>query len=183
MKLPANASTTVSVTFTNANGMPAKVDGQVSWESSDPNIASVTADAADSTKAVVKAGPSAGEADIFATADADLGEGVKEVEAATNVLVIARGQAVGGEIHAVHPEHGLPGGGHVSGQPIPPGQVDNTLPGGPPGHVSGGPAPAPGHPSTQPLPGGGHVSGQPTPPQPGGPKPDQGLPPSAQPKK
>jgi hypothetical protein len=171
MKLPANASTTVSVTFTNANGMPAKVDGQVSWESSDPNIASVTADAADSTKAVVKAGPSAGEAEIFATADADLGAGVSEIEAATTVTVIARGQAVGGEIHAVHPQHGLPGQGRPDqGLPPTPGHPDQGLP---PvaGHPDQGLPPQPGHPSTQP-----------TPPQP---RPDQGLPgqpPPAKPK-
>lgn len=80
----------------------------------------------------------------------------------------------------------LPGGGHVSGQPIP----------GQPPHVSGQPVPGqPPHASTQPLPGGGHVSGQPVPRPPelgGGGKPshpstkppihiparpDQGLPP------
>jgi hypothetical protein len=35
-----------------------------------------------------------------------------------------------------HPGHGLPGGGHISGQPVPGGGADNTLPGTPgtPGH-------------------------------------------------
>ena len=205
MKLPATKSVAVAATFYNANGLAVKVQGDVSWESSDSNIAKVEADPTDSKMAKITAGPSAGEVEIFATADGDLGDGVREVEAVLGVTVVARGEAIGGEITPVHADHGLPGsgsGGHIDNSlPGQPGHPDNSLPGrgehpsnglpsGPPTRPDQG-LPGGGHVSGQPVPGGGHPSGQPTPPQPGpdqglpgqGGRPDQGLPPSAQPKR
>ena len=182
MKLPANSSVDVTVTFVNASGLPVDVQGTVSWEASDPNIVTVTAKD-DTHLATIKAGPSAGEAEVFATGDADLGDGVREVEAVLQVTVIAKGEAIGGEISPVKPGHGLPGQpGHPDNSlPEAPVRPDHTLPPGQrptdPGYGQGHPAPP-------------HASGQPTPGQPGvdndlpgqGGRPDQGLPPTPQPK-
>ena len=203
MKLLATKSVDVSVAFVNANGHPADVQGEVSWESADTSVATVTAKAGNSKLATITAGPKAGEVEIFATADADLGEGVSEVEAVLEVIVLAKGVAIGGEITPVHAgstpppgvDNALPGirpgidnslPENIPQPPLP----GNALPGGPPDHVSGQPVPG-GQPGNE-LPGGppDHVSGQPTPPQPGiggGPatppgRPDHGLPDHAEPK-
>jgi hypothetical protein len=179
MKIPATKSVAVTATFYNENGYAVKPQGEISWESSDPNIAKVEANPTDTKQAVITAGPSAGEAEIFATADGDLGDGVREVEAVTQIVVVARGEAIGGEITVVRPEHGLPGSGsgnHIDNAlPGQPGHIDNSLPGHGE-HPSNGLPSRPGgvHRPDNSLPGQGHVSGQPTPPQPG---PDQGLPP------
>jgi hypothetical protein len=159
MKLPANQSAAVQVRFTNANGFPAKTQGDVSWESSDDKVAKVQAKPDDTTTATVTAGPSAGSATITATADADLGDGVREVESVLEVEVVARGEAVGGEIYPVGPDQGLPGQ-----TPRP----DQGLPGGGAGGGSGG------RPDNS-LPGG--QGGRPDNSLPGSqPHPDQGLP-------
>src|SRR5262245_36004866 len=75
--LPADKQVQVQVKYVDRNGNPAVVDGEVTWSSSDANIADVTADAADTTKATVAPGLATGQAQIVATADADLGEGVR----------------------------------------------------------------------------------------------------------
>jgi hypothetical protein len=191
MKLPANQSAVVQVGFTNANGLPAKVQGDVSWESSDPAIARVEAKPGNTEQATVTAGPSAGIATIYATADADMGEGVREAEATVDITVVARGEAVGGEITLVRPDQGLPPGRGQPGQPdnsLPgQGRPDNSLP-GQPGHPDQGLPPAQGRPD-QGLPGQpGHpdqglppAQGRPDQGLPGGrpERPDQGLPPSS----
>jgi hypothetical protein len=130
MKLPANTSLAVTVEFVNASGLPVDVDGTVSWESSDPALATVVADATDSHMAMITAGPSAGECEVFATGDADLGAGVTEVEASMALTIIAKGEAIGGEISPVKPGHGLPGQpGHPDNAlPSPPVRPDHTLP-------------------------------------------------------
>jgi hypothetical protein len=120
MKLPANAQAHVTVAFVNANGNPAQVDGAVTWESSDTDVATVMADA-DAMGAKILAGPSPGTAVITASGDADLGSGVTEVTAEVEVIVIARGEAIGGEIVPdviSGPAPGVPGAG-----------IDNSLPG------------------------------------------------------
>ena len=168
MKLPAGKSVAVAATFYNANGLAVKVQGDVSWESSDPTIAKVEANASDSKQATITAGPSAGEAEIFATADGDLGDGTREVEAVTQIVVVAKGEAIGGEITVVRAEHGLPGsgsGGHIDNSlPGQPGHPDNSLP----GH---GEHPSNGLPN---QPGGAHRPDNSLPGQGG--RPDQGLP-------
>jgi hypothetical protein len=198
MKLAAGQSADVVVQFTNANGHPAKVQGEVVWESSDTEIVKVAAKGTSKeaggggAQATLTAGPKAGTATITATADADLGEsGVTEVDATVDVEVIARGEAVGGEITRVgsggpggpvdpgygqgaggRPDQGLPG----SGRP------DNSLPEGErptdPGY--GKPDVGQGRPD-QGLPGNQPGIDQGLPGSPN--RPDQGLPPGATPKK
>jgi hypothetical protein len=190
VKIVANQSAAVSVSFKTEHGLPAKIDGTVAWKSSDDAIALVQADTADSTKATVTAGPKAGNAEIVATADADLGDGVEEVEAFLDVEVIARGQAVGGEITPLGasnapPAEGRPGWGlpdHPEGGQ-PPSQwpkPDNSLPQAPPPHVSTGLPPSPGKPDQSLPPSAGHPE-QGLPPAPA--KPGTPLPPHAEPKK
>jgi uncharacterized protein YjdB len=131
MKLAATQSAAVHVTFRNANGFPAKTDGEVVWESSNPEIASVVADITDSTKAVVTAGGTAGFTTVTASADADLGDGIAEVSATLEIDVIARGVAIGGEIDVDTPDQGLPGGPPPipeQGLPESPDRPDNSLP-------------------------------------------------------
>lgn len=127
MKLIATQSANVSVKFRNANGFPVSVDdGIVTWSSDNTSIATVAVDADDNSRATITAQGSPGIAHILATADADLGEGVTEVHATIEVEVIARGQAVGGEIDVDTPDQGLPPipGHDLPGQP----GVDNSLP-------------------------------------------------------
>jgi hypothetical protein len=184
MRLPANTSATVEVTFINANGLAVETQGEVTWSSSDESVATVEADPDDPTMATITAGPSAGNTNVSAVADADLGEGVRNVEAVLEVVVIARGEAVGGEITPVGIS--IPGGGE---------QPDNTLPGGSggtpdqglptrPGRpvdpdfsrgvVGGGPRPDAGAPEDQPEVG-NELPGQPS-------RPGQGLPETPDPK-
>ncbi len=77
-----------------AKGAPAQVqDGSVVWSSSDPNVATVTADATDPLKAVVVAGLP-GTAQINVSADADLGDGVTSIAAPALDVTVLAGQAV-----------------------------------------------------------------------------------------
>jgi hypothetical protein len=138
MRLPANQSATVEVAFINANGVVVETQGPVQWFSTVPGVATVTPDPDDDHLATITAGPSAGNTNISAVADADLGEGVRNVEAVLELIVIARGEAVGGEITPVGidmPGQGLPGQPNTPDQGLPPGvgRPDNTLPGSQPG--------------------------------------------------
>ena len=170
MRLPANQSVDVEATFTNANGRPVEVQGEVTWVSDNTSVAKVQADAEDDSMATITAGPSAGKANITAKADADLGEGVRAVTATLSVEVIAKGEAVGGEITPVgisgdpdRPDNALPGG--AGGRP------DQSLPGRDRPTDPGYDKPNVGE-------------GRPDNALPGGPpnRPDQGLPPAAKPK-
>jgi Big-like domain-containing protein len=90
----------VQVSYIDAGGNPAEVDGEVSWSSSDDTIATVTVDSADSAKALVRAVGAIGQVQISATADADLGEGTREIITPMDVEVVA-GEAVAGTITPV----------------------------------------------------------------------------------
>lgn len=98
--LPIDMAVSVKVSYVDAHGNPAVVDGAVNWDSSDTNIATVTADAPDGATAIVAAATNLGQAQITATADADLGEGVREVVTIMDVQIIA-GEAVAGIIEPV----------------------------------------------------------------------------------
>ena len=86
--------------YRDANGNPAAVDGDVTWASSDAALCSVAVDTADSTKCVVGAPSITGDAQVTATADADLGDGMRELVLLLDVHVVA-GEAVAGTIEPI----------------------------------------------------------------------------------
>jgi hypothetical protein len=92
----------VQVAYVDANGNPARVDGDVAWNVSDAGVVEVVVDAADTSKALVKATGKVGQVQITATADADLGEGVRPLVTPMDVEVVA-GEAVSGSIQPVGP--------------------------------------------------------------------------------
>jgi hypothetical protein len=97
-KLATGFQVGVQVSYVDAKGNPAAVDGPVSWSSSDPTIATVTVDANDSTRAtVVGVGDNLGIAQVTTTADADLGQGVRQILTTVDVEVVA-GEAISGTI-------------------------------------------------------------------------------------
>lgn len=99
----------LQVKWVDKNGQAAKVDGQTSWESVDPLMLEVTVNQADSTAATLYAPGPVGSTQVHATADADMGEGIKTITATLDVTVIT-GEAVGGEITFL-PEAAIPVGG------------------------------------------------------------------------
>jgi hypothetical protein len=90
----------VQVAYVDAGGNPATIDGDVSWASSDETIAGVIVDTSDTTKALVRSGTKLGQVQIAATADADLGDGMREIITPIDVSVVA-GEAVAGTISPV----------------------------------------------------------------------------------
>jgi hypothetical protein len=102
--LPDGNKVKVKISYVDNQGNPATVDGEVSWSSSDETIAMVQADGADSTQAVVTTtqGGTIGQMQITARADADLGEGIRELITTMDVEVVA-GEAVAGTIEPVGP--------------------------------------------------------------------------------
>ena len=95
--LTAGQSASAKVQWVDQAGNPATVDGPTAWVSSDPAVLTVVGDGADSTKAAVQSVGPVGPAQIQATADADLGAGMKTITAVLDVTVIA-GEAFGGTI-------------------------------------------------------------------------------------
>jgi hypothetical protein len=100
--LPADMQVQVQVTFVDASGNPATVDGAVTWDSSDAtgNMLTVTVDPTDDTLATVAAPGQLGAAQVSCTADADLGDGVTPIVTTMDVTVVA-GAAVAGTITPV----------------------------------------------------------------------------------
>lgn len=96
----------LKVSYLDAAGNPAAVDGAVRWDSSNPTIATVTAES--DTTALVKAVGPTGQAQITATADADLGAGVTELVTPMD-MTVAAGQAVAGTIEPVGPAEPVSG--------------------------------------------------------------------------
>ena len=97
----------VKVAYVDAAGNPAVVDDTVAWSSSDESIAAVTVEGTDS--ALIKAVGPTGQVQIIATADADLGEGTREIITPMDVTVAA-GEAVAGTISPVGGAEPIPGG-------------------------------------------------------------------------
>ena len=77
----------LSVTFLDAAGNPASVDGAPVWGSSDPTIVLVEA-ATDGLSAVATAVGPLGSAQVNVTADADLGAGVESITGLLDVNVV-----------------------------------------------------------------------------------------------
>ena len=90
----------VTVVPKTARGNPATIDGAVEFTSSDPNVATVTP--IDNLSAMVKS-VAPGVAQIFASFDADLGEGVRAVEM-SGALEVVPAEATVGEIVFGSPE-------------------------------------------------------------------------------
>jgi|SRR5215831_212578 len=100
--LPADKQVGVQVAYVDSSGNPAIVDGSVAWDSSNDTIVTVEVDAADSTKAIVRATGKVGNTQVSAIADADLGEGVRELVTTMDVAIVA-GEAVAGTITPAGP--------------------------------------------------------------------------------
>jgi hypothetical protein len=99
-KLPNDKVIGVQVAYVDSKGNPATVDGDVTWDTSDQNIATVRTDSGDSTQAVVTPTGQVGQVQVTCTADADLGEGVREIITTMDVEIVA-GEAVAGTITPV----------------------------------------------------------------------------------
>jgi hypothetical protein len=98
--LPSDMYVTLRVDYVDAHNHPALVDGDVTWSSSAPGVADVEVDPADSQQCKIIAGATLGTAQITATADADLGAGVRNISTIMDVTVVA-GEAVAGVISPV----------------------------------------------------------------------------------
>lgn len=88
---------TVAVQWVDASGAPAKVDGPTAWASSDPTICECTVATGNPLIANLHAPGPIGNVSIQATADADMGAGVRNITALLDVTVIG-GEAVAGAI-------------------------------------------------------------------------------------
>jgi hypothetical protein len=95
--LPVDHLVKMQVAYTDAAGNPAKVDGAVAWATSDTAIATVQADQGDSTICTVTPAGKAGQVQVTATADADLGQGVRQLITTADIDVVA-GEAVAGSM-------------------------------------------------------------------------------------
>jgi hypothetical protein len=98
--LPIDHFVKMQVAYVDMKGNPATVDGVVSWLSSDETIAIVTVDQQDSTIVTVSPLGPLGQVQITATADADLGEGVKQLITTCDISLVG-GEAVAGTITPV----------------------------------------------------------------------------------
>ena len=92
----------VRVAFKTAAGNPAKVDGVPSWNTSNSDVLELVPEE-DGMGALVKTRGPLGGAQVSVVADADLGEGVREVTAVLDVDVQAA-EAVSASIEAGTPE-------------------------------------------------------------------------------
>ena len=96
---------TLSISPKGAAGNPAPVQ-DVTWEVSDPTIVTVTPDAANPLSAVVTTTGTLGTAQVSASADADMGDGVKTITGVLDIEVRAS-EAVMFDINAGVPESRL----------------------------------------------------------------------------
>lgn len=101
MQLPDDKVVSASVSFTDAKGNAAKVDGVPAW-SVDPAGVVDLAVAADGLSAVVSPSGPLGSAQISVVADADLGSGVVPLTLLGTVEVVA-GTAVSGAVNFGEP--------------------------------------------------------------------------------
>lgn len=95
--LPVDHEVKMQVSYVDSEGNPAVVDGPVQWASSDTTLASIAVDANDSTIVTVTPVGPTGQVQITATADADLGAGVKSLVTTCDISLVA-GEAVAGTI-------------------------------------------------------------------------------------
>jgi hypothetical protein len=98
--LPVDHTVQMKVSYVDAGNNPAVVDGPVVWSSSDDALATVLADSADSSLVTVTPVGPIGQVQITATADADLGTGVRSLVTISDITLVA-GEAVAGTIAPV----------------------------------------------------------------------------------
>jgi len=103
---------TCSVEWKDKAGNPAKVDGATTWTSSDPDTLTATVATGNSLICNVYAPGPIGKATVEATADADMGSGVKTVSK-TIEIEVTTGEAVEGEI--TFTQSGAQGGTKAAG--------------------------------------------------------------------
>lgn len=84
---------TVSVSFTDAKGKPAKVDGVPTWAASNPALIDSVTPAADGMSAVIHITDNPDASNLTVSADVDLGAGVTSQDFVDTVTVTA-GDAV-----------------------------------------------------------------------------------------
>ena len=95
--LPVDHLVNMKVSYVYAAGNPATVDGPVSWASSDDDLLTVDVDSQDSTICRVTPVGALGQAQVTATVDAALGQGVRNLITTCDITVVA-GKAVAGSI-------------------------------------------------------------------------------------
>lgn len=99
--LPADKMVELSISYKDANGNPASIDGAVEWDSSDAEVARVDPLQAtptdDNSHVILVPGTKVGNCQISAKADADQGDGVRELVTLLDVTVVG-GEAVTGTI-------------------------------------------------------------------------------------
>ena len=99
--LPLGKLINVQVAFVDSTGKPAKVDGDVTWTSSDTSIATTVVDPVDSTMCRISSA-AVGNTTISAEADADLGAGIRELIVTLDLMVVeVGGEAVAGTITVI----------------------------------------------------------------------------------
>ena len=98
--MPINYFIELQVSYVDAGGNPAAIDGLVDWESSNGAVVKVDVDPTDSTKCTMTSLAEVGQVQITATADADLGTGVRSLVTLMDVTIVA-GEAVAGTISPV----------------------------------------------------------------------------------
>jgi hypothetical protein len=98
--LPVDKLVNMQVAYVDVGGNPATVDGAVSWQSSDDDIVTVAVDSGDSTICRVTPVGATGQVQVTATADADLGQGVRQLITVCDITIVA-GEAVAGTIEPV----------------------------------------------------------------------------------
>lgn len=100
MLLPDDKTTAAAVTFLDAKGKPAKVDGAPVWASDNEAVATVVA--SDDGMTAIVTPVDLGTAQISVTADADLGSGTTTLTGIGTVEVVA-GTAVTANINFSEP--------------------------------------------------------------------------------
>lgn len=100
---------TLAVQWVDAQGNPAKVDGPTTWASSDESILTVEVATGrpDGLIANVQSLGPIGNVQVQATADADMGSGVRNITAICDIVVIG-GEAVAGTISFSQPNPNPP---------------------------------------------------------------------------
>lgn len=100
---------TITVSFVDAKGKPAKVDGAPTWAASDPSIVDTLTAAADGMSAVAHITDNIGASQITVSADVDLGSGITSKDFVDTVSVIAGDAAAATfSFGGVTPDSGTP---------------------------------------------------------------------------